>query len=354
MSKKLLSKLGAVLLITSVLTSNVLTSNVHAATIANGVTFYRDANYIGAPVTLGVGNYTMDQLISAGIPNDWMSSLELPSGWTVEVYDNYDFSGTKWTYTSSSPWVGTAVNDKMSSVKIYNGTPAADWSNFQSPTVVFQDQTQGLEGATIFHAAIPNVEQMMKDTCLEICKKIYNNNSEARNNFTKLNLILVNDPNGVAWKSGSGSEITIGISAQYIGNFYHQNGNSNDMVLKEVSGVLAHEGTHGYQYSPNNCGSYTQGTDFFGFIEGTADYVRTVTKGFTPTRYASKGGNWNDGYNTTGFFITWIVNNKKPTFAIELNRTAANYSTWSWDAACKQITGEGVQSLWDQYQKSFP
>lgn len=90
---------------------------------SNGVTFYADINYGGKAVTLGVGNYTLSQLNANGIPNDWMSSLKVPSGWTVEIYQNDNFGGTKWTYTSSSSWVGDTVNDKMSSVKIYTGTP---------------------------------------------------------------------------------------------------------------------------------------------------------------------------------------------------------------------------------------
>ncbi len=90
----------------------------------NGVTFYADINYGGKAVTLGVGNYTLSQLNAKGIPNDWMSSLKVPSGWTVEVYQNDNFGGTKWTYTSSSSWVGDAANDKMSSVKIYTGSPS--------------------------------------------------------------------------------------------------------------------------------------------------------------------------------------------------------------------------------------
>ncbi|WP_281533103.1 carbohydrate-binding protein [Anaerocolumna aminovalerica] len=92
--------------------------------ITSGVTFYADINYGGTAITLGVGNYTLSQLNAKGIPNDWMSSLKVPSGWTVEVYEHDNFGGTKWTYTSSSSWVGSAVNDKMSSVKIYIGSPA--------------------------------------------------------------------------------------------------------------------------------------------------------------------------------------------------------------------------------------
>lgn len=88
----------------------------------NGATFYADINYGGKAVTLGVGNYVLSQLNAAGIPNDWMSSLKVPGGWTVEVYENDNFGGTKWTYTSDSSWVGDSVNDKMTSVKIYTGS----------------------------------------------------------------------------------------------------------------------------------------------------------------------------------------------------------------------------------------
>ena len=97
----------------------------------NGVTFYADINYGGTAITLGVGNYTLSQLNAKGIPNDWMSSLKVPDGWTVEVYQNDNFGGTKWTYTSSSSWVGTDVNDQMSSVKILNtaGSGNLVWSD---------------------------------------------------------------------------------------------------------------------------------------------------------------------------------------------------------------------------------
>nr|5HT8_A Chain A, Beta and gamma crystallin [Clostridium beijerinckii NCIMB 8052] len=86
------------------------------------VTFYEDINYGGAHVHLQPGNYTLSQLNTAKIPNDWMTSLKVPSGWTVDVYENDNFTGTKWTYTSDTPWVGNDANDKMTSVKIYSTT----------------------------------------------------------------------------------------------------------------------------------------------------------------------------------------------------------------------------------------
>ena len=91
---------------------------------SNGVTFYEHINYGGKAVTLGTGDYTLSQLNSHGIGNDWMSSLQLPSGWTVEVYEHDHFGGIRWTFNSSSSWVGNDINDKMSSVKIYSGSPS--------------------------------------------------------------------------------------------------------------------------------------------------------------------------------------------------------------------------------------
>lgn len=82
-------------------------------------TFYQHINYGGTSVTLAKGNYTLSQLNALGIPNDWVSSIKVPAGWTVEVYQNDNFAGTKWTFTSSTNYVEDACNDQMSSVKIY-------------------------------------------------------------------------------------------------------------------------------------------------------------------------------------------------------------------------------------------
>ena len=103
----------------------------------NGVTFYADINYGGTAKTLGVGNYTLSQLNAAGIQNDWMSSLRVPSGYKVEVYQNDNFTGTKWTYTADSSWVGTDVNDQMTSVKVLAAVFYAD-INYGGTAVALQ------------------------------------------------------------------------------------------------------------------------------------------------------------------------------------------------------------------------
>jgi len=262
-------------------------------------------------------------------------------------------ASTKYYYrVRAENTAGNSAYTNIASATTQSST-SGDWSSFVYPTVTFTDEATGLEGSTIFHAAIPNVTQMMKDQCLAICKEIYTDNNDRRNNFTKLNLILQNDPTGVAAKWGDAPEIWIGVSAQYLATFYHNNGSSNDLVLREVRGILSHEGTHGYQWAPKNCGTYDGSSTFWGFIEGEADGVRGELTNWTPTRYPSKGGNWNGGYTTGGFFLDWCKHNKKATFLIELNHAARDMGTFTWDAAFQQILGQPVQTVWNEYQATL-
>jgi predicted alpha-1,6-mannanase (GH76 family) len=84
-----------------------------------GVIFYADVNYGAArSQTLAKGNYTLSQLQALGVSNDWASSLRVPPGWTVTVYEHDNFTGASWTFTSDTPWIGATPNDKMSSCRI--------------------------------------------------------------------------------------------------------------------------------------------------------------------------------------------------------------------------------------------
>lgn len=88
----------------------------------SGVTFYQDTNYGGAASqALGVGTYTLSQLAAKGMPNDWASSVRIPSGRTVIMYSDDNFTGTSWTLTSDTPnfpGLSPNANDMVSSVKV--------------------------------------------------------------------------------------------------------------------------------------------------------------------------------------------------------------------------------------------
>ncbi|WP_428241736.1 alpha/beta hydrolase [Gynuella sp.] len=88
----------------------------------DGVIFYQDIQYGGSSgQALMPGRYTQQQLAAKGIFNDWASSVKIPSGWTVTMYQNNYFSGSSWTLTTDTPhfWaLQPYANDQMSSVVI--------------------------------------------------------------------------------------------------------------------------------------------------------------------------------------------------------------------------------------------
>lgn len=77
---------------------------------SGGVTFYQDSNYGGSSVSLGVGEYNMNNLISAGIPNDSISSISVSSGYTVTLYKDINFAGTTKVLTASASTLGDFDN----------------------------------------------------------------------------------------------------------------------------------------------------------------------------------------------------------------------------------------------------
>jgi hypothetical protein len=89
---------------------------------AAGVVLYQHINYGGAASqSLAKGNYTLAQLQARGVLNDWASSMRVPSGWTVILYQHDNFTGTSWTRTSNTPdfrALTPNANDQASSVRI--------------------------------------------------------------------------------------------------------------------------------------------------------------------------------------------------------------------------------------------
>ncbi|MBQ0735934.1 basic secretory protein-like protein [Aquimarina celericrescens] len=318
----------------------------------NVVSLFQHCNYGGWEAKFGIGNFTSGAIwATGGRPND-ASSIKIAEGYQITVYRGDNFTGNSITYAGDDDcFVNEGYNDVISSFKIEKNNSDGDWDNFPYPVINLVDQASYHNGSKIFWDAFPNAEEIIKQLILEVCKKIYYNDNDNLLRFNKLNLYL-RDEGGIAAKWGSPPEISIKISVRHIENIYNSRGGNLRAVKEDIEGILSHECTHAYQWGPRNAGSYQQGTEFYGYIEGLADYVR-ISLGRHPDRSPRRGGSWTSGYTTTGFFINWIVNNKDSEFAIKFNHSARTYRTWSWDTACRNIVGETVQSLWNQYQNSL-
>ena len=81
------------------------------------VSFYGDCNYSGTTKDFKSGSYPW--IASAGFPNDTLSSLKIPDGCDVTLFDNINYGGSSVTLTSDAPCLTSQkFNDKTSSFKI--------------------------------------------------------------------------------------------------------------------------------------------------------------------------------------------------------------------------------------------
>jgi hypothetical protein len=62
---------------------------------------YKDCNYDGYAVSLPIGSYTLAQLNALGVLNDDVSSIKIPSGLEVVLYQDYNFTGTAYKFPAS-------------------------------------------------------------------------------------------------------------------------------------------------------------------------------------------------------------------------------------------------------------
>lgn len=106
----------------------------------NKVHVYQDINYAGFYSQLSPGDYTTAQLLSRGVPDNFITSLTIPLGYEVTVYENDNFTGTSQTFTANTAWLA-AWNDRISSIKIVDiNSPATGSIVIDSSVMnVFQD-----------------------------------------------------------------------------------------------------------------------------------------------------------------------------------------------------------------------
>lgn len=237
----------------------------------------------------------------------------------------------------------------LGEVSFFEGkTPKANWAGFIYPKVNYTDKDSKVNGSKIYHRLIHDPAAFIADHAQKVVSILYWTDKDHKKDIRTINYELRPDK-GISAKGGDAPLIEIFYSADWVEKTATNKGDFD--VLYETRGVLYHELTHGYQLEPKGCGSYRRGDEFFAFIEGVADAVR-YEAGFFPVTNRRPGGNWMDGYQTTGFFLQWLTN-KDADFIRKFNKSAGELNPWSFDAAMKHILGEGntTQKLWDEYQE---
>ena len=97
--------------------SNSSSSSSSSVATGDVVTVYADANYSGASANLPIGQYTLADLQRLGISNDSITSIKLPLGYKVTVFQDDNFAGSNKVYSDTQPQLVT-WNDRISSIII--------------------------------------------------------------------------------------------------------------------------------------------------------------------------------------------------------------------------------------------
>ncbi|MDR1169642.1 MAG: basic secretory family protein [Prevotellaceae bacterium] len=224
-----------------------------------------------------------------------------------------------------------------------------EWDNYFAGNVRFEDKAVGAEGSKIYATIIPDPAAYIRESALQVLKTLYFSPDDSIPQIKTIHYTL-RDYDGISAKSGSGNYISIVYSTRWIEkNFVN---NDTAKLDYETKGVLYHELTHAYQLEPQGCGTYSDGGEFWTFIEGVADAVRVANGCFRPED-RPKGGKYMDGYRTTGFFLYWLSQTKDPDFIRKFNRTTLEVIPWSFDGAFKHIFGDKkeyhIDALWNEY-----
>jgi hypothetical protein len=193
-------------------------------------------------------------------------------------------------------------------------------------TATFMNQMPASGGGAVFNMQVPDPQALMKQIAKQDCLVLYDDVATVKK-ISAITLVIESPGSGVAATGGGRT----GFSAAYIAGI---KGN----ILYELEGVISHEFTHIYQ---NNKGPGWM-------IEGMADFVR-YRAGYFKLTNRRKGGNYDDAYQTTGFFLSW-VDDQYPNFGRKLNqamKTGADISTFM------TLTGKSVTDLWAEYQAAI-
>lgn len=112
------------------------------------ILIYQHANYSGAVKSLAVGNYDINQL---GIPNDSLSSLKVPSGIKVTLYEHAGFNGETLVITKDTSFVDS-FNDKTSSIKVESITCDSGQSFAKNEYPIFECHCKAADGTSLARA----------------------------------------------------------------------------------------------------------------------------------------------------------------------------------------------------------
>lgn len=222
------------------------------------------------------------------------------------------------------------------------------WKDYPVGTICFHDEAPESDGSKYYHEIISDPATYITEQAHTVLSTLYFSPEDSIVPVDTLNYYL-RDIDGISAKDGGNGIISIFYSTRHIEKSFAARDTAN--LLFETRGVLLHELTHAFQLEPQGIGNYGNSRVFWAFIEGMADAVRVANDGFHADA-RPKGGNYMDGYRTTGYFFVWLRDHKDPDFLRKINRSTLEVIPWSFGEAVKYALGAeaDIDELWHEYQ----
>lgn len=253
-------------------------------------------------------------------------------------------------YTQYMLEATTANGDTLSigDVQFFETNLLANWEDFKYPSINFKIENPEVKGSETYRQLVQDPEEYVKYHTQKVAEILFFSAKDTMNDVRKINYTL-KEYDGISAKSGNPPSVSIVYSTKHVQKSAEKSLYKLDY---ETRGVLYHELVHAYQFEPKGIGSYSTNKEFWACIEGMADAVRAQAGLFDIKALRKPGGNWMDGYKTTGFFIQWLTT--KDADAIrKFHLTVRDLDVWSFDKAIKSMFGpeSSIESIWNEYQE---
>jgi hypothetical protein len=217
---------------------------------------------------------------------------------------------------------------------------------FPTPLLRLELRDLAHEGASIFLSNIHGNEDLEAQV-QNVLNLLYASPAETPTDHrppTRSVTFIIRDFEGVAYTTGlelDDDHKEINISAEYIKRCARGGDKRHELL-----GVVCHELVHCFQW---NAGGSCPG----GLIEGIADWVR-LRAGLGAAHWKQEAsGEWDGGYQKTGYFLEWLERKYGEGLVRRLNgclREGEYDGEKVFGECCK---GEKVEALWKAYGKDL-
>ena len=150
--------------------------------------------------------------------------------------------------------------------------------------------------------------------------------------------LILESLHGVAYTTGmslDNDHKEIHLSTDYIASI------APERIADEITGVVVHEMVHCWQHNG-------RGTCPGGLIEGIADWVRLRAEYAPPHWKQVAEGEWDQGYQVTGYFLQWLEEKRGKGSVSKINE-ALRETEYQEEDFWTDLFGKKVGALWEEY-----